>query len=176
MLRLFTPNKYIKDFRYVDIDDLKKHGIKLVICDIDNTLVAHDEKHPNEEVKAFVKEMQTHFAFCLISNNFNERVTTFAKDLHVPCYSMAKKPLKLTYQKIMREMGYPASQIASIGDQIMTDVLGGNRCHIYTILTHPLVVKDLASTKINRVFENMVFQRLAKKGILTKGEFDGKKM
>lgn len=172
MLRLFTPKKYVKDYRFVDIDDLRKNNIKLVICDIDNTLVAHDEKHPNEDVKQFVKSMQEHFSFCLISNNFNERVTTFASDLHVPCYSMAKKPLKLTYHKIMREMGFKADEIASIGDQIMTDILGGNRCHIYTILTHPLVERDLKSTKINRIFENMVFRALAKRNILKKGEFN----
>ncbi|NBK97783.1 MAG: YqeG family HAD IIIA-type phosphatase [Erysipelotrichia bacterium] len=173
MIKLFNPNKYVKDYRYVDLVQLKKQGIKLIICDIDNTLVAHDESHPNEAVIDFVNRVKaTGFAFCLISNNFNERVTTFAQDLHVPTYPMAKKPLKLTYRKIMKEMGYQASEIASIGDQIMTDVLGGNRMHMYTILTSPLVQRDITSTKINRKFENIVFKWLAKKGYLVKGEFN----
>lgn len=173
MIKLFNPKKYVKDFRYVDLNDLKKHNIKLIICDIDNTLVAHDESHPNEDVLAFVRRVkEAGFDFCLISNNFNDRVTIFAKDLNVPTYPMAKKPLKLTYKKIVKEMGYQSHEIASIGDQIMTDVLGGNRMKIYTILTSPLVERDIASTKINRKFENIVFKLLAKKGYLVKGEFN----
>ena len=54
MLKLFAPKKYIRDFRSVDVNALKNDGICLIICDIDNTLVAHDEKHPNEDVKGFV--------------------------------------------------------------------------------------------------------------------------
>lgn len=173
MIKLFNPKKYVKDYRYVDLNDLKKHHIKLIICDIDNTLVAHDESHPNEDVLNFVQSVKdAGFDFCLISNNFNDRVTTFAQDLKVPTYPMAKKPLKLTYKKIIKEMGYQPQEIASIGDQIMTDVLGGNRMKIYTILTSPLVDRDIASTKINRKFENIVFKLLAKKGYLVKGEFN----
>lgn len=173
MIKLFKPDKYVKDYRNVNLDALKKQGIHLIICDIDNTLVAHDESHPNRNVIDFVNKVHTAgFDFCLISNNFNDRVTTFAKALKVKNYPMAKKPLKLTYKKIMKETGYKPHEIASIGDQIMTDVLGGNRMKIYTILTSPLVERDIASTKINRIFENIVFKRLAKKGYLTKGEFN----
>lgn len=173
MLKLFTPKKYIKDYRHLDVKELKKQGIRLIICDIDNTLAAHDEAHPDEDVKRFVNQMKMEgFDFCLISNNFSDRVTTFAKDLNVKTYAMAKKPLKITYRKIIKESGYQPAQIASIGDQIMTDILGGNRAKIYTILTHPLVVRDLTSTKINRKMENIVFHLLEKKGILKKGAYD----
>lgn len=173
MLQLFAPKKYIKDYRFVDFNDLKKQGIKLLICDIDNTLAAHDQKHPDEKVKKFIKSVQAqHFEICLISNNVSERVETFAKELHLPTYPMAKKPLKKTYRKIIEDYRVNPHEIAAIGDQLLTDVLGGNRMGIYTILTVPLYQKDLIWTKINRTLENQVFKRLEKKGYLKKGECD----
>lgn len=175
MLKMFVPKKYIKNFNYLDLDDLKKNGIKMIICDIDNTLVAHDEKHPSEEAELFVKKvLEEGFDFCLISNNVSDRVETFAKKLHVNTYPNALKPLKRTYKKIIHDTNYKSHEIASVGDQLLTDILGGNRMKIYTVLTHPLVTRDLSYTKVNRIFENMVFKMLKRKKLLVKGEYDGK--
>lgn len=172
-MKLFTPNKYIKNYQFVDFDDLKKHGIKLIICDVDNTLVAHDEKLPCDKVHTFKEDALAHgFKFCLISNNVSERVSTFANSLDVPFYPNAKKPLLITYKKIMKEYKLQPNEICGIGDQLLTDVLGGNRANIYTILTHPLYTKDLIWTKINRSLENLVFSYLSSKKILTKGDYD----
>lgn len=173
MLKLFAPKKYIKDFRHVDIETLKKENIKLIICDIDNTLVAHDEKHPNSDVYAFVKSVKdSGMKMCLISNNSLERVETFAKDLNLDTFPNARKPLKKTYKKIISTYGIKANEIASIGDQLLTDVFGGNRMGIYTILTIPLYQKDLIWTKINRTLENIVFHLLQWRGYLKKGVCD----
>ena len=173
LLGYFMPDEYIQDYGHLNIGRLKQRGIKLLICDIDNTLAAHDVSVPDEKAKRFVQEVkETGLDFCLISNNFSDRVNTFADVLDVKTYPLAKKPLIITYKKIMRETGYQADEIASIGDQIMTDVLGGNRAKIYTILTAPLVTYDLTSTKINRKMENIVFALLKQKGLLEKGKFD----
>lgn len=173
MLRLFAPKKYIKNFTYVDVEALKKEGIKLIICDIDNTLVAHDEKHPNQDVHAFVRRVkESGLQMCLISNNHLDRVETFAKDLDLVTYAEARKPLKKTYKKIVKDYNLEPKQIASIGDQLLTDVLGGNRMGVYTILTIPLYQKDLLITKINRTLENFVFMLLNIFGYVKKGECD----
>lgn len=173
MLKIFTPNKYIKSFKELDLNELKTNNIKLLICDIDNTLVAHDEAHPNDDVYAFIEKVRkSGLDFCFISNNKKDRVELFAKSLKVKTYHFAKKPLKITYRKIMKDYNVRGENIACIGDQIMTDVLGGNRNKIYTILTAPLVERDITSTKVNRIFENYVFKQLEKKNILKKGEFD----
>ena len=173
ILKKFIPDLYIKSFRDLDADTLRKKGIKLLICDIDNTLVAHDEAHPNDDVYSFVNKVKkSGLDFCFISNNSKERVELFAKSLKVKTYHFAKKPLKITYRKIMKDYGYKPSEIASIGDQLMTDVLGGKRAKIYCILVNPVVTRDIASTKVNRIFENMVFKQLSRKNILHKGEYD----
>lgn len=177
MINLFVPKKYIKNYTYLNLEELKNEGIKMIICDIDNTLVAHDEKHPSEEASLFVEKVLAEgFDFCLISNNVSDRVEIFAKKLNVKTYPNATKPLKRTYKKILRDSHHRANEIACIGDQLLTDILGGNRMKLYTILTHPLVTRDLSYTKVNRVFENMVFKILKRKKILVKGEYDGKEM
>ena len=74
-----------------------------------------------------------------VSNNVKERVETFAREFHAPCYPFAKKPLKRTYRKDdERDCGYAPHQIAVLGDQLLTDMLGANRMHFYSILTKPV--------------------------------------
>lgn len=75
---------------------------------------------------------------------------------------------------MMRELNYPSSQIAVLGDQLLTDMLGANRMKFYTILTKPVAQKDLTCTKVNRIFENLIFAMLEKQGKLKRGEYDDK--
>ena len=173
MRKIFTPNHYIKTYRNLNIERLKQHQIKVLVCDIDNTLVAHDEALPDEQVKTFIQCVKdAGITVVLVSNNVKERVETFARDLDVKTYPFAKKPLKGTYLKMMKDCGCKAEEIAVLGDQLLTDMLGANRVGFYTILTNPVAQKDLTCTKINRVVENMVFGILKAQGKLSRGEFD----
>ena len=96
----------------------------------------------------------------------------FASCFDAKCYPFARKPLKQTYRKMLRELRYAPHQVAVLGDQLLTDMLGANRMHFYTILTRPLVSRDLNCTKVNRVFENLVFHVLEHQGKLKRGEYD----
>lgn len=177
MKKLFIPDCYIRSYRELNIQRLCKLGIKLLVCDIDNTLVAHDVAVPDEDVKQFIKKgKDSGLQIVLVSNNVKERVETFAAELDVKTYPFAQKPLKKTYKKMMRDSGFAVHQIAVLGDQLLTDMLGANRLGFYTILTTPVAQKDLKCTKINRFFENMVFHVLALQGKLHRGEYDEQTM
>lgn len=177
MKKLFTPDCYIRSFQDLNIQRLCKLGIQVLVCDIDNTLVAHDIAFPSEEVKTFIKHVkEAGIKPVLVSNNVKERVDTFAQDLDVKTYPFAQKPLKKTYKKMMKDSGFDAHQIAVLGDQLLTDMLGANRIGFYTILTTPVAQKDLKCTKINRFFENFVFHVLALQGKLHRGEYDEQTM
>ena len=54
----------------------------------------------------------------------------------------------------------------------MTDILGANLMGLHTVLTAPVVTRDLSFTKFNRFFENIVFRLLQITGRLRKGEYD----
>lgn len=173
MLGLFTPNYYIHRFNALRPQYLLDHGIKILICDIDNTLVAHDVAKPDEDVLVFLSAIKkAGIQVVFISNNVEERVETFAKGLGFSYYAFALKPLPLTYWKMLKEQKVKKKEVAVLGDQLMTDILGANFVGLHTILTAPVVERDLACTKVNRKFENMVFARLKKKNRLTKGEYD----
>ncbi len=174
-MKLFTPDYYVESYRAIDLERLKRQGIALLVCDIDNTLVPHDHARADDDVRAFIKRVKdSGLAVAFVSNNVKERVETFASEFHAPCYPFAKKPLKRTYRKMMNDLGYRSDQIAVLGDQLLTDMLGANRMHFYTILTNPVAKRDLKCTKVNRVFEQMIFSLLEKRGKLKRGNYDDK--
>lgn len=172
-MRLFTPCYYIRRFDALRVEFLKEKGIKLLICDIDNTLVAHDEALPSEEAKAFLKSIcDAGIEVIFISNNNEARVSKFANEVKLPYYSMSLKPLPITYLKALKAYPYDKKQIAVLGDQIMTDMIGANLMGFYTILCEKVVERDLSFTKFNRIFENLVFKYLKWTKKLVKGEYD----
>ena len=173
MLKLFTPNYYIHRYTALRPAFLKEQGIQLLICDIDNTLVPHDVAVPDDEAIAFLKSIQdAGIQIVFIYNNVEERVATFAKGLNIPFYPFAMKPLPKTYRKMLKDFHVKRDVVAVLGDQLMTDILGANVMRFYTILTAQVVERDLSFTKVNRVFENIVFSLLKVTGKLVKGEYD----
>lgn len=172
ILDYFTPARYIKSYQSLNLESLTKNNIKLLILDVDNTLAAHDELDPNYLVVQFIQRViQAGLIPVVISNNNEERVSRFAKGLGVAYYSFATKPLKRTYRKLLADFQVDPRQCAVVGDQLLTDVLGGNRMKMMTILTSPLVSKDITWTKFNRVLESQVYQLLEKTKRLKKGEY-----
>ena len=172
--KYFKPNGYARSVFDIDLNMLKKQGYNFIMCDIDNTLVAHDNKDPNELVFAFLKQCELlKFDIVFISNNNKKRVGYFGEQCKIDYYHFSTKPLKRQYKKILNKYQNDPSKVVVIGDQILTDILGGNRMKFYTILTDPLYQKDITWTKVNRIFEKIVYKKLADKKSLIKGEYYG---
>ena len=53
--------------------------------------------------------------------------------------------------------------IAVIGDQIFTDVIGANRSQMFSILVKPINEKDIWVTKIKRPIENSIIKKYLEK-------------
>ena len=60
-----------------------------------------------------------------------------------------------------------------IGDQIVTDILSGNRYKIMTILVDPLGEKDLRITGLNRKIEARIIKHYKKRGMFERGKYYG---
>ena len=81
---ILRPNIYIKSIKDLDIIKIKNLGIKLLIIDIDNTLVPSDTKQINDEAIKFVKQLKQYQIIpIIISNNINKRVSYFGKILDI---------------------------------------------------------------------------------------------
>ena len=166
MFKKFIPIKFVQRFEDLDSDWLINQNKKLLLCDIDNTLVAPDDPVNNDKVKAFISNLNTAgIEVVLISNNTEDRVNKFNEGLGLKTYPMALKPFKRTYKKIKKDFSHVSvDEMVSLGDQVMTDVLGSNRSKIDVILCEQIVEKDLYYIKANRFFENLVIKYLKKRG------------
>ena len=172
--RYFLPDSYAKNVFSVDLSALKARGIQLILWDIDNTLVAYDDPHPDQFAREFIAKVhESGMKVVLISNNTQKRVSAFADKCGAEYYYSSLKPLKRQYRRILKEYDLSFEQVAVIGDQLLTDICGGKRMHIYTVLTSPLYTKDIIYTKITRIVENMIYFVFEKQGKLIKGEYYG---
>lgn len=171
MLHLFLPTKHVNKYTDITPEILKESGKKGVIIDLDNTLVAWNEAAANDDVKAWLQSMNDHgIRVVIFSNNNEERVTFFAEPLQIPFVFFAKKPLKRGFLKAIDILGLDKSEIVVIGDQLLTDILGGNRAGIDTILVVPIVQSDAAITRFNRNMERLILNHFYRKGKLVRRE------
>lgn len=171
MLRLLTPDAVSESLFAVDLDDLAARGIRGLIVDLDNTLIAYGSKTPTEEARQWVqKALDKGFKICLTSNARSGRVRFFARAFNIPGIANAAKPMRRAFRRAMRMMGTKPSETAVIGDQVFTDVLGGNRMNVHTILVNPLSTTELGATRVMRRLERKALQRMLERGML--GERD----
>lgn len=119
---------------------LGRRGIRLLLADLDNTLVPYGVPLPDEKLKSWRDELAAHGVtlFILSNNRHESRPRTFAQALDVPYIGHAGKPKTASFVKAMEQMGVAPEQTAIVGDQIFTDVLGGNRAGVATILVKPI--------------------------------------
>ncbi|KKE80571.1 YqeG family HAD IIIA-type phosphatase [Oceanobacillus caeni] len=165
MLSRFLPNKYVKSIFDIQPESLKDKGIKGIITDLDNTLVAWDVEHATPEVIEWFNLMKEHdIKITIISNNNVDRVKVFSEPLDTPFIYSARKPLKRAFKKVQKNMGLKKEEIVVIGDQVLTDVLGGNSAGLYTILVVPIVQTDGKITRINRKIERIILKKLRNQG------------
>ncbi|SDB97475.1 hypothetical protein SAMN05421734_103219 [Pelagirhabdus alkalitolerans] len=174
MLKRFIPDLYVDNIFELEPEFLKDKGIKGIITDLDNTLVAWDETDATERVVSWFKQMEENeIDVTIISNNNQKRVKRFSEPLERPYVFSAKKPLKRAFLRAVKKMGYQKNEVAVIGDQLITDILGGNRAGLISILVVPIVKTDDKATRINRKIERRILKHLEKRGL---EKWDQKKM
>lgn len=166
MWKKVCPDLFYSSIEEIDLDELKSLGIEGIICDLDNTIIPYGkETIPQSIINWFKNIEEKEFNVCLISNGWKGRVERIAKELGIPAFYRAVKPRKKTYKKALEHLKIPPQKIAVIGDQIFTDVLGGNRMGMLTILVDPLAKKEFKTTRIMRLLEKRVKSRLKEEGL-----------
>ena len=157
------PKAYFNNVREIKIDFLQKNKIKALILDVDNTLIDYDKNLPKETVKwANELDGQGVKLYILSNSNKKQKVKKVAEELGIEYEYFAKKPLKFGFKKVQEKLQEKPEHIAVVGDQIFTDVIGGNRCNMFTILVEPIAEKDIWITRIKRPIENAIKNRYKK--------------
>lgn len=162
---LLIPDLHVDSIYDIDLVQLKQRGVKGIITDLDNTLIEWDRPEATPELMAWIKELKEHgFSVVIVSNNNEVRVSKVAGPLGVPYIHHAKKPTTNAFRKATRNMGLSVQETVVIGDQLFTDVLGGNRMGLYTILVVPVSQTDGLITRFNRGLERAALSWMRKRG------------
>ncbi|KGA98475.1 hypothetical protein AJ85_02855 [Alkalihalobacillus alcalophilus ATCC 27647 = CGMCC 1.3604] len=167
MFKKLFPNQYVKSIFEINLTELKELGIKGIITDLDNTLVEWDRALATPEVKEWFKTIQQlDMKVTIVSNNTEKRVKAFSNPEEVVYIHNAKKPMRRAFLKAFQDMGLAPEEVVVVGDQIFTDVLGGNRAGLQTILVVPVTKTDGFFTRFNRRMERIVLKKMRQKGLI----------
>jgi uncharacterized protein len=152
----FYPKKYVRSIYSINLKKYYKLGYRGILFDIDNTLVPHGAAANDKAINFFKKLTKIGFKFCLISNNKEERVKPFATAVGAPFICDARKPLTKNYIEAMKLMDTDIDETIFVGDQLFTDVYGGNRANMYTILVKQINPKEEIQIVLKRYLEKIV--------------------
>jgi HAD superfamily phosphatase (TIGR01668 family) len=153
------------DFRFHTIYEvtpafLAKEDIKGLILDIDNTLVYYGVHKPTPENSFWIKAMQgAGIKLAFVSNGHEERVRAYNESFGFHCSFKSRKPRRGGFLEAAKTMGIAPTKIAAVGDQLFTDVLGGNRAGMITVLVDPIRPEPWLPFKIKRMAERPVLKK-----------------
>lgn len=160
---ILYPKYYCKNITELSLEFLEQNNIKGLILDVDNTLIDFDLNLLNG-AKDWVQKMKANgIKLVIVSNSHKKSKLEFvSKELGLSYIYKAWKPLKSGLVKGKNLLDLPNENIATVGDQIFTDVIGGNSLKMFSILVEPIDEKDIWITKIKRPIENFVIEKYKK--------------
>ena len=126
--------EYVPSIYEYDFEKAYNEGKRLILFDIDNTLVPHGADSTAQVDELFNKLHAMGFKTLLLSNNNKERIERFTQNIDTLYIEESGKPHPASFIKAMRMMGLNKNQVMVIGDQVFTDILGANRAHMDNIL------------------------------------------
>ncbi len=161
MKKWFLPELFLDNIFSIDQKELKDRGVCALIFDIDNTLAEYETPVPDEKTSEWIKGMKENgFKLYFVSNNNSVRVQKFAESVDVPYIARAAKPLAFSLRRACRRMNTKYAQTALVGDQIFTDIWGGNRLGMCTILVKPISDKEGKFIKFKRRLEKRILRSM----------------
>ena len=157
------PKELLNKVEEITIEFIQKNKLKALILDVDNTLIDYNKNLSKEKIQ-WAKNLKGQGVklYILSNSNNKEKVEKVANTLNIPYVLFARKPFKKGFLAIQKELQLNSEQIGVVGDQIFTDVLGGNRCKMFTILVEPIDKKDLLITAWKRPIEEKIKQKFKK--------------
>ncbi|AGA69885.1 HAD phosphatase subfamily IIIA [Desulfitobacterium dichloroeliminans LMG P-21439] len=158
MFDLFRPTFQADSLDSISMDLLERDGIRGLILDLDNTMTPWNDVEVGPKVEAWFKKLQeAGIKACVVSNNKRkQRVAVVADRLGIPFVFRATKPRRKAFRAGMNILGTGTTDTAVIGDQLFTDILGGNRMGLYTILVLPISDHEFVGTKVLRRMERVL--------------------
>ena len=161
---LLLPDEMARHVTDLSPEFFRTRGIRAIVLDVDNTLTTHGNPIPAEGVREWVAAMRAEgFFLTILSNNYRERVAPFAQSLGLDFISMACKPLTFGLTRACRRYSLSPKEVCLIGDQIFTDIIGGNFKGVLTVLVEPYQLEEKWSFRLRRRLERPLIRRFRQK-------------
>lgn len=161
MFKNFQPTWHAHAIYDLTPPILQKNGIKAILTDLDNTLIAWNNPHGTEQLRKWLRQMQNaNIPVMVVSNNSYKRVGIALADFTLPYVAYSVKPLPFGIKKALRQLHVSADEAVLVGDQLLTDIRAGHASGIRTILVDPIVSSDAFFTKFNRMVEKVILRHL----------------
>lgn len=176
--KFFSPDDYIEEYDFIDVEYMNMHNKKVIISDLDNTLISWDSKKDTKKLLKWLNKMKkAGFDIVVVSNNTEERVKEFCDKLGLSYVAEAKKPLTSGFKKALSKVNRNASEAIILGDQVLTDIFGAkNLGEARSVLVKPISKTDAFKTRINRYFEAKIIRNLKENKQFPKMKFRKKKI
>ena len=158
MFEYFRPTLQAPSLDLISVEQLTRDGIKGLIIDLDNTMTPWNDIEVGPKVAEwFIRVKAAGICACVVSNNSKrQRVAVVAERLDIPFVFGATKPRRRAFRSGMELLGTGQKDTAVIGDQLFTDILGGNRLGLYTILVTPINDHEFIGTRVMRRMEKVL--------------------
>lgn len=159
------PSLYLDSVKNINPTLLKKNNIKGLILDVDNTLIDY-YRNLVDGAEKWCEELKNEGIKCIILSNSNKRskVEEVAEKLNIDYIMFARKPLKSGFKRALSKLELKPEEVAVVGDQLFTDVIGAKRMNMFSILVKQVGEKDIFITKLKRPIENAIIKKYLEKG------------
>lgn len=166
---MLCPHRLVETVWQITPEELRQEGIAGVILDLDNTLVEWNREEMTAEVEGWLSALKAaDIRLCILSNSpLGHRSERIAARLNCFYVRNARKPSRRGFHRAMAVMNTTPATTAIVGDQMFTDILGGNRAGIYTVMVKPIHKREFVSTRIvNRPPEKLLLRYFKRHGKL----------
>ena len=172
ILQLFSPDENADRVVDIDLGALASSGFEALMLDLDNTLLPWQSSQVPPDVRGWIERAKgMGMKLVILSNTHNpRRLARIASDLGIPSVHGALKPRKAGFARASALIGSPSEHTVVVGDQVLTDILGGNLAGMRTILVKPMSAREFIGTKVSRLIERCIFALLRRAEAGTKSK------
>lgn len=151
---IFRPTYVFNDITGITPKFLKRKHIKGIVLDVDNTLTTHNNPVPPQSSLDWLASVKkAGIKLIIVSNNKPPRIEPFAKVLDLEYVANGRKPLTYGINEAVRRLGFEKCDIAAIGDQIFTDIMGANLAGIRSCFVFPIELETSLPFRFKRTME-----------------------
>ena len=134
------PTYIYEHVREIDLDEMKKRGVKAFLFDLDNTIMPPKTGFFPDEIQQWLDRVKQDFKIAVVSNNHNLKYLEEVKKVSdFPIYFNAAKPSTKIVKEVLNSFGITPEQAVMVGDRPLTDIWVGHRVNMITVLVDPLM-------------------------------------